>query len=229
MKRHLLHGSLLALALAILMLPASGRAQTWDGPRYVREYADSVLFIQGEATLKSGGSSTWTGTAFIVHEKGFVLTNSHMVPDGEQFQTLRLWGSARSRTSTEKFELQIIKRDPELDLALLRLPERPTAWKKVQIGDSNSVALGQRVFVLGFPLDRDMSPAEGTLGSTNNERGRLQTTAPLNPGNSGGPVFDDRGDVIGIVVGGIRSAQGISFLVPVNYARGLLRLTGPPF
>jgi len=212
-----------AIPSAVLGQPVTGRVLE-------NTYADSVIFIQGEAKFRTGDKDSWTGTGFIVHEKGFVLTNSHVAEDPNKYVrgSIKIKGVPRSK-ALAMFPLEVIKRDPELDLALLRLPEIGRPWKAVRIGDSNSVRSGQTVFVFGFPLQQDLSFAEGKIANINAKKGRFQTTTPLNRGNSGGPVFDDRGDVVAMVVGGISSAQGINFLIPVNYARGLLRLVGPPW
>ena len=204
--------------------------QEWDGQKIYRTYADSILFLKVTVELKSGGRQQWTGTGFIVHEdKGFVLTNAHVAdnPPGK-FKSFKIIGTIGGRGPDKpQFELQLIKQEPELDLALLRLPDRQRQWKTVQIGDSNNVVIGERVFVLGFPKDLDLSFVEGSLSNTNARKGRFQTSTPLNPGNSGGPAFNKRGDVIGVVVGGDKKGQNLNFLIPINFARGLLRLVGP--
>lgn len=143
--------------------------------------------------------------------------------------SIQLRGTPKSK-ALPSYPLEMIKRDPELDIALMKLPDLVGQdWKPVRIGNSNSVRSGHSIFVLGFPLGRDLSFAAGEIANINAEKARFQTTTPLNRGNSGGPAFDDRGDVVALVVGGISTAQGINFLIPINYARSLLRLVGPPW
>ena len=223
---------LIAMSLGLIWVPTLAQGQPWDGPKIVSTYTSAVVYISGEAKLTTGGSRSWTGTGFIVHEKGFVLTNSHMVPESSEHVSRRIAGTVgrKPQNAFDGMVLEVIKRDAQLDLALLKLPEQPVPWKPaVQMGDSNKVSVGQRLFVLGFPLGENLSFVDGVLSSVNAPQGRFQTSVLLHPGTSGGPVFDDRGDVVALVVGGIPGAPGINFLIPINYARGLLKLLGPPW
>ncbi len=205
--------------------------QVWDGPRIYQTYQDSIVFITVTVELSDGGKKEWTGTGFIVNEKpGFVLTNSHVVKDPQNYKSYKILGTIGGRgTDKPRFELQLIKREPQLDMALLHLPDRRAQWKATQIGNSNDVTIAENLFVLGFPKQRALTFVAGSLSNTNAENGRFQTSTPLNPGTSGAPVFNNRGDVVAVVVGGDPNAQNLNFLIPINYARGLLRLVGPPW
>jgi S1-C subfamily serine protease len=219
--------------IAGIVAPVVAHAQPWDETRLRNVYGAAVLFIEGEATLKSTPKpSKWTGTAFVVHDKGWALTNHHVTQPAnlppDQILTIRLTARPGSNVTPLVYPVTIVKRDAELDLALLRLPDRADGWQTVvQIADSNRVRDGDSAFVLGFPLGKGLDVRGGKIGSANAEAGRFRTNTALNHGNSGGPVFGDDGRVVGVVYGGVDEAQNFAYFIPINYARGLLRLVAP--
>jgi Trypsin-like peptidase domain len=119
-----------------------------------------------------------------------------------------------------KFPVEVIARDPGLDLAVLSFPEIQP-WKPVEFGESLPVPPSAHLFVLGFPLNFDLSSGDGVLSNRRGPGGRWQTTLPLNYGDSGGPVFDIGGKVVGIAAGGFDSAKLITIVIPADYARPL--------
>ncbi len=224
--RRIVYILMLATGSMMCVMPAKG--QVWDGPRIVSTYSEAVLSIHTRIKTKDGGSKTLAGSGFIVTDKGFVLTNAHMVPDSTSQVSREITARQQTQPTPESpgTSLQVIKVETELDIALLKLPESKAPWRRVQIGDSNGVLEGQNLFVLGFPFNQNLSFVNGTLSSRNAEMGRFQTNVLLNHGNSGGPVFNDRGEVVAMVVGGFEGTAGINFLIPINYARSLLILLG---
>ena len=175
----------------------------------VQQAGPSVLHIQALAGKKGQGGS---GSGFLISPDGFVMTNSHVVH-----------GAAQVRAQTpdgRESRAEIIGDDPDTDLAVLRidLPD----LHHLAFADSGKITVGQIAIAIGNPLGLANTVTAGivsALGRTFPSRtGRLidnvlQTDAALNPGNSGGPLLDTRGRVIGVNTAVIPAAQGISFAI----------------
>jgi len=172
---------------------------------------------------QSSPEAEGSGSGVAITPDGFVVTNSHVVEHADNIQVTLAGGTS--------FGAVVVGQDPATDLALLRGSGSglPTA----QLGDSDRLRVGQLAIAIGNPYGFQSTVTSGVISalsrSLRSRTGRLienviQTDAALNPGNSGGPLVDTHGEVIGINTAIIQFAQGICFAIPVNTARWVAML-----
>lgn len=164
------------------------------------------------------------GSGFIVDRSGLILTNSHVV-FGRQLIDVTL-------DDGSTVPAQLIGADPIFDVALLRIPKPAHGVLNiVDLGDSDRVQVGEEVIAIGNPLGLDQSLTRGVISAINRvlpetffslQEPLLQMDTPVNPGNSGGPLVNRCGQVVGITTSVIPDAQNIGFSIPINMAKNLV-------
>lgn len=168
------------------------------------------------------GQGMGSGSGSILSPDGLVLTNNHVVEGATQIE-LQL-------TDSRRVAARILGRDPDTDIAVLRA-ETTDRLPAVSIGNSKKVRPGQMAIAIGNPLGFESTVTAGIISAVGRslraQNGRLigdviQTDAALNPGNSGGPLVNSRGEVIGVNTAVIMGAQGICFSVASNTAQHVL-------
>ncbi len=170
-------------------------------------------------STENEGTTRSLGSGFVISADGLVVTNNHVVAHA-QLITVKL-------ADGRDFEASLVGRDPETDLALLRL-EGAKDLPFVSLGDSDELEVGDWVVAIGNPFGLDTSVTNGLISARERVIGMgpfddfLQTNALVNPGNSGGPLFDMRGEVVGVTTAIVSRAQGIGFAVPINLVKELL-------
>jgi S1-C subfamily serine protease len=173
----------------------------------------SVVSIRVVAENRRGDQGEGAGSGFVVAPDGFVVTNDHVVERARSVTVVF--------TDGRELEARVVGTDPPTDLALLRVPAGGLV--PVAIGASEMLRVGQMAIAIGNPLGFQSTVSAGVISALGrnlrSRSGRLienviQTDVALNPGNSGGPLVDSRGRVIGVNTAMIVMAQGLCFAIP---------------
>jgi len=165
------------------------------------------------------------GSGFIINADGRILTNNHVIGNPNQLEV--------RMSDQTRYHAKVIFQDPYNDLALIQIqPKKPIPV--LHLGDSDSLQVGQKVLAIGNPFGLDGTLTVGVVSSLgrpiqgeNGQEidGMIQTDAAVNPGNSGGPLLDSAGNVIGIntaIIGPSGGNVGIAFALPINRAKAML-------
>jgi serine protease Do len=164
------------------------------------------------------------GSGFIIDSSGLILTNSHLV-FGSQLIVVTL-------DDGTTVSARVIGADPIYDVALLKIPKPTEGLLNVtEMGDSDRLRVGEEVVAIGNPLGLDQSLTRGVVSAINRflpetsfsmEQPLIQMDTPVNPGNSGGPLVNRCGEVVGITTSVMLGAQNIGFSIPINMAKLLV-------
>jgi len=183
----------------------------------VDKVGPSVVQIQTSKSSEQAPVGQGLGSGVIITPDGFILTNNHVIDNADHIE-VRL-------TTDDSFPAQIVGTDPATDLALIRILANDLLY--AELGDSEKLRVGQLVIAIGNPYGFQNTVSTGVISALErtmrNTIGKpieniIQTSVPLNPGNSGGPLVDSRGKVIGINTAIIPNAQGLGLAVSSNTA-----------
>ena len=223
------YATVMAVAFATCLLLLGGtvwlsRKEATTEPLTVQEVSDMVnpgtVLIYASSNTKSG-----FGTGFFVRQNGYIVTNYHIIESTEKVSVTLYSG--------EELEAEVVWYSTADDLAILKVDGK--GYPTLKIGDSDGVKIGDTAIAVGNPggnicpwtttrgiisaLDREVT-VEGSRAIV--DLTMMQTDAQVNPGNSGGPLCNDRGEVIGIVTRKLTDYEGIGMAIPINGAMELV-------
>lgn len=212
---------------AVITIVVSKNLPKIEGFYFFPFYGEEMFLPEikkGKEKTKIGG-----GSGFLVSPDGYILTCYHVVADPEADYTVLI-------SPTEKYEAQVLARDPLVDIAVLKINSQKE-FPFLEMGDSDKIELGEQVLAIGNPLgefedtisagiisglSRKITAYGNLPFKTTTLRGLIQTDAAINPGNSGGPLVNMEGKVIGINTAMVMGAENIGFAIPINYAKKIL-------
>jgi S1-C subfamily serine protease len=156
------------------------------------------------------------GTGFIIDEEGYVVTNYHIIENAKSAGIFDYNG--------QMHQVNIIGYDSEYDVALLKIPGN---YNSLILADSNKAQVGEKVIAIGNPLGIQFSVSEGIISNLHQPgptgiQAYIQTDAALNPGNSGGPLINKQGKIIGINNFKISDTEGLGFALESNYLKEII-------
>ena len=218
-SHHLLALKTIVFLTLLQAIPVYGQQKTsGDWTEVIRQAMPAVISID---IFGSNGAKVGSGTGFIVQSDGVIVTNHHVIR-----QATRL--SATTHAG-ERYEVKgVISYDVVKDFAIIRIPafDLPT----LALGNSNNLEVGENILAIGDSLGLTGTVSTGIVSAKNREAigsTWIQFTAPVSPGNSGGPLLNRAGEVIGVVQGafaGNEDGQNLNKAVPINFVRGALQL-----
>ena len=200
-----------------------------DAPGVVQVTATSRVAVQTDPFLDPFGFGSTTaqtqqalGSGFVIDKSGHIVTNYHVVQGAERVQV--------SFSDNERLNARVVGRDPSTDVAVLQVKTRSRALTPLALGNSDAVRVGDAVLAIGNPLGEDRSITSGIVSALQRRiyapngapiDNVIQTDAALNHGNSGGPLLNARGQVIGVnsqiqTTSGGGGNIGIGFAIPIN-------------
>merc|ERR1712127_264538 len=178
------------------------------------------MFKDFERNQPAERQASALGSGFIIKEDGVVITNNHVIKDAEDILV---------RIGTKEYKAKVIGADPYMDIAVLKM-ETKDKFKAVKFGDSDKARVGDWVVAIGNPFGLGGTVTSGIISARNRDINLtryddfIQTDASINQGNSGGPLFNLYGDVIGVntAIIGQGGSVGIGFAIPANAASNVI-------
>lgn len=182
-------------------------------------HVTSVAVLQNAFTMDVREMRAGTGSGFVWNNEGHIVTNLHVIRDGQ--------GAVVTLADNSNHSARLVGFDSANDIAVLKIDVPPGALTPIAIGESSNLKVGQKVFAIGSPFEFDHTLTTGVIGGLNRTFGTasgtihnaIQTDAAINPGNSGGPLLDSAGRLIGVntaIVSESGGSHGIGFAIPVD-------------
>jgi hypothetical protein len=201
--------------------PASSPAQVAAAPRALSPADIAARALPTVVAIRTAQS---LGTGFVVRPDGWIATNLHVIV-GSPHVKISLGGDRELEV------VEVLAASPEHDLALVRIEAR--GLPAVSLGDSDAMRPGDSVVAIGHPLGLEDTVSNGLISArrkADDGSEVLQISAPIAPGSSGGPIFNDRGEVIGVATALLLGGQNLNFGVPTRYLLPMIKQPAPmPF
>jgi hypothetical protein len=202
--------------------PARAPAPAVAAPRPLTPADIAARALPAVVTIRTARS---LGTGFVVRADGWIATNLHVVVGGGPRVVVTL------RDGRELPLVELLAASPDHDLALVRVDAR--GLPALALGNSDAMRPGDPVVAIGNPMGLEDTVSNGLVSARRKVEGGLevlQVSAPIAPGSSGGPLFNDRGEVIGVATAVLTSGQNLAFGVPTSYLAPMIRQPAPmPF
>ncbi|MDO4461430.1 MAG: trypsin-like peptidase domain-containing protein [Bacteroidia bacterium] len=193
--------------------------------KYLKMYPTTPSGATTSGSSIEKNTQEWTGTGFALTD-GYIVTNNHVINGAKEITVLGVNGDFNI-----EYRAYVVAVDKNNDLALIKINDnRFTGFSTIPYSVSNRICeVGEDVFVLGYPLTNYMGDevklTNGIISSRSGYQGDISTyqiSAPVQPGNSGGPMFDSNGNVVGIVNAGIPSADNVGYAIKTSYLYSLV-------
>lgn len=179
-------------------------------------YAPSVVLVKTAAGLGSG---------FFINKAGYLITNFHVIAGEKKISVTQFLQEDKIMRRVVHKDVEIVATAPFHDLVVLKVNNAQTEITPIVFAPQEKLNIGETVFAIGNPLGLERTVTEGVLSQTHRNFGGilyLQVDAPVNPGNSGGPLFNARGQVIGVINMGVPSMEGLNFAIPARHSKYIL-------
>jgi S1-C subfamily serine protease len=214
---------------AVAQALASATPQPAVSERVYQAIQPSLVLIQTQGPGTNGKVQDGLGSGVVIDDSGDILTSLHVVANVNDIQLTFADGTQSSG--------QVMVKQPENDIAVLRASQPPAQLVPATLGNPNAMQVGDQAFVVGNPFGLYSSMSAGVISGFNRSfrlpnsnqklQGLIQIDAAVNPGNSGGPLLNRDGQVIGIVAALLNPTEqdvfiGIGFAVPINIAGGAI-------
>ena len=196
----------------------------FQGDERLREFFGDDFFERFFDQMPQGDTpSKSLGSGFIIDKEGYIITNNHVIEGADEIKV--------KLSDKEEFEATIVGKDKKTDIALIKIAP-PPGLPVVTLGDSDSLKVGEWVMAIGNPFGLDQTVTVGIVSAKWRKLGMgpyedfIQTDAAINQGNSGGPLFNTRGEVVGVNTAIFSTSGGnigIGFATPINLAKSVVK------
>lgn len=194
-----------------------------------KEQETYIKMFPDAQTISNSSPSEWTGTGFALRNN-YIVTNYHVIDGAKSISILGINGNF-----TKGYSVDVIATDKNIDLAILKVNGITIQSASIPYSvKTTNAEVGEEVFVLGYPMTSTMGEeiklTTGVVSSRSGFQGDVslyQTTAPIQPGNSGGPLFDSKGNIIGIVSAKHTGAENVGYAIKASYLRNLMESALP--